>query len=73
MSANVRRGHDDAGQPAELPSDLASDPEFECSYLFDDSDDPSEVTVYLDAADVDLMTSWITADCETAVPLEDAR
>lgn len=73
MSTNIRRGSDSVEQSAELPADLASLPEFECSYLYDDADDPSEVTVYLDAADVDLMTNWITADCETAVSLEDAR
>jgi hypothetical protein len=73
MSTNIRRGSDGTEQSAELPCDLESLPEFACSYLYDDAEDPSEVTVYLDAADVDLMTSWITVDCETAVPLEDAR
>jgi hypothetical protein len=48
-------------------------PEFDLAYLFDDPDDPREVTVFSDAAGDDITTTWITIDAEHAVPIEQAR
>jgi hypothetical protein len=47
-------------------------PTFELDYLYDDADDPTEVTVFVDATDA-LATSWLTVGVETAVPLEEVR
>lgn len=48
-------------------------PEFELEYLYDDPDDPTEVTVFLDAEEADLSTHWITVDRSSAVPIEEIR
>lgn len=48
-------------------------PEFELSYLLDDSDDPREVTLFPGEGTDDLATEWLSADVDTAVPIEDAR
>ncbi|MDY6817811.1 MAG: hypothetical protein SVG88_04040 [Halobacteriales archaeon] len=48
-------------------------PEFELEYLYDDPDDPAEVTIFLDADEADLSTHWITIDRSSAVPIEDTR
>ncbi|WP_313691300.1 hypothetical protein [Halorarum halobium] len=45
-------------------------PEFDLSYLLDDGDHPSSVTVYSPDA---LETAWLTAGCEDAVSLSDVR
>ena len=47
-------------------------PTFDLEYLFDDDEDPSEVTVFVDNA-ADLSTNWITIDAAHTVPLEDVR
>lgn len=44
--------------------------------LYDDPEDPSEVTLVPGDSDPDparFLTEWITADTETAVPLPEAR
>ncbi|MFB6300281.1 MAG: hypothetical protein ABEH65_08490 [Halobacteriales archaeon] len=48
-------------------------PEFELEYLYDDPDDPAEVTIFLDADEADLSTHWITVDRSSAIPIEDIR
>ena len=53
-------------------STLADLPEFELEFLFDDDEDPSEVTVFVDEPAA-LSTNWITVDVENAVPLEEIR
>jgi len=47
-------------------------PDFDLEYLFDDDDDPSEVTVFVDNAAA-LSTNWITVDADHAVALEEVR
>lgn len=46
-------------------------PSFDLGCLFDDRDDPSEVTVYPGSNAHDISTNWITMDLDHAVPLED--
>ncbi|MFC4358650.1 hypothetical protein ACFO0N_11935 [Halobium salinum] len=48
-------------------------PHFDLECLFDDEDDPSEVTVVSCRDEDDLLTTWLTVDSDTAVPLEDVR
>lgn len=48
-------------------------PNFELSYLFDNRDAPSEVTIFPESDNYDISTNWITVDKTTAVPLEDLR
>jgi hypothetical protein len=52
---------------------LARLPEFDLSYLYDDEDEPSEVTVFPARFDDDLATNWITIDVGHAVPLDRVR
>lgn len=65
MSAMERR--DDDG------SALEEYPEFGLSYLLDDEDDPSEVTIFPGEGAEDLATEWVSVDVDAAVALEDAR
>lgn len=44
-------------------------PQFDYDYLYDDEDDPSEVTIFADEVE-ELSTNWITIDERHAVPLE---
>lgn len=48
-------------------------PRFGLSYLFDDETHPNEVTLYPEAADADLLTEWLTASVDDAIPLEKVR
>lgn len=48
-------------------------PEFDLGYLFDDRDDPTEVTVFPSSDERDISTHWITIDASDAVALEDVR
>lgn len=48
-------------------------PAFDLSYLFDNADEPSEVTVFPASNTHDISTNWITVDLGTAVPLEQVR
>jgi hypothetical protein len=57
-------------QPGEL---LASYPDYVLSCLYDDEDDPSEVTVFPGAEDELSTTEWITADVESTVAVDDLR
>ncbi|MFB6164550.1 MAG: hypothetical protein ABEJ31_05275 [Haloarculaceae archaeon] len=48
-------------------------PEFELECMYDDWDEPSEVTIFsTDEAD-SLYTAWLTVDCEHAVSLTEIR
>ena len=47
-------------------------PQFDLEYLFDDDENPSEVTIFSDDVD-QLSTAWITADRADCWPLEDCR
>ena len=53
--------------------DLDELPAFDLSYLFDNADEPSEVTVFPASNTQDISTNWITVDLGTAVPLEQVR
>lgn len=44
-------------------------PRFDLEYAFDSPHDPRQVTVFTAEAD-SLTTAWISADVDTAVPLE---
>ncbi|MDZ7702176.1 MAG: hypothetical protein U5J98_09005 [Halobacteriales archaeon] len=66
MSAIDRRE-----RPARAP--LARLPEFDLAFLYDDDDDPTEVTVFPARFDEDLATNWITVDVGHAVPLDSVR
>lgn len=56
------------------PGDLlASYPEFGLSCLFDDEDDPSEITVFPGEEDELSTTEWLTADIESSVSLDEIR
>ena len=48
-------------------------PAFELTYLYDDDDNPTEVTVFLAGTDDGLATQWLTIDREHAVPLESVQ
>lgn len=48
-------------------------PEFELNYLFDDADNPTEVTVFPGNEDEKLSERWISVDVTHAVALEDSR
>ena len=50
----------------------SSFPTFELEYLFDDADDPAEVTVFSPDGE-DVTTHWITIDIDAAVPIEAVR
>lgn len=65
MTATDGVGRESFGALGDLPA-------FALAYAFDDDDDPSEVTVFPDAAE-DVVTRWLTVDKEHAVPLEDVR
>lgn len=52
---------------------LAVLPEFELSYMVDDRERPSEVTIFHGADDADISTHWLTADADAAISLEDVR
>jgi hypothetical protein len=44
----------------------------ELRYLYDDAENPSEVTIFSPGSER-FPTEWMTADRSTAVPLSDAR
>lgn len=49
-------------------------PSFDLCAQVDDADDPDAVTLFpADADDRTLLTTWLTADVDAAVPLADAR
>lgn len=48
-------------------------PEFELCYLFDDQDEPSEVTIFRPGVDDRSATRWLTIDSSHAVALEEIR
>jgi len=48
-------------------------PEFELECMYDDWDDPSEVTIFSTDDEDSLYTAWITVDREHAVELGDVR
>lgn len=48
-------------------------PEFELSYLYDDTDDPTEVTVFPGEDESELPTQWLSMDIGHAVAIENVR
>lgn len=60
-------------QQSDAPIELEELPGFDLSYLFDDADNPTEVTVFPASNTHDISTNWITVDLGTAVPLEQIR
>lgn len=47
-------------------------PQFDLEYLFDDDENPTEVTIFADDPDT-LSTRWITIDRDYAVDIDDVR
>lgn len=63
-------GHDLHG----VPEELRTFGDFELEPMFDESEQPQEITVFDAAADDEMLVErWITCDVETAVPMEDCR
>jgi len=62
---------DRSEQAAEVPFDQL--PSFELECMYDDWDDPSEVTIFSTDEDDSLYTAWLTIDRDTAVSLTDVR
>lgn len=58
---------DQVSAPAER---FIAPPSFELTYAFDDSDEPTEVTVFPADRD-DVTTTWISIDFDHAVDLRD--
>ena len=48
-------------------------PEFELSFLFDDQEDPTEVTIFHPGVDERCATRWLTVDDDVAIPLDEVR
>ena len=48
-------------------------PEFELCFLFDDQDDPDQVTIFRPGADERSATRWLTIDSDHAVSLDRIR
>lgn len=61
-----------ADRRLEASEALSTYPTFDLTYLFDDADDPTAVTVF-SPDEGDVTTHWITIDVEAAVPIEAAR
>jgi hypothetical protein len=57
-------------QAAELVEQL---PTFELECMYDDWDDPSEVTIFSTDDEDSLYTAWLTIDRDSAVPLDEVR
>ena len=58
--------------PRAMDGDGTRLPEFELSCLFDDMDDPAEVTVFYPVGER-TVTEWITADLAATVGLDQVR
>lgn len=52
---------------------LASYPDYALSCLYDDDDDPTEVTVFPGERGELSTTEWITADVESTVAVDEVR
>ncbi|SEO04952.1 hypothetical protein SAMN05216388_1007147 [Halorientalis persicus] len=66
MSVVDRAAETEEGQFDQLP-------EFELECMYDDWDDPTEVTIFSTADGDSLYTAWLTADRDHAVSLADLR
>lgn len=53
-------------------TELEAPPEYELDCLYDDCDDPSELTIFSPTSRK-LSTEWVTADASSAVPLDRIR
>jgi len=51
---------------------LDATPQFELEWLYDDADDPSQVTVFPRDTERSA-TEWISVDCDSAIPLDEVR
>lgn len=56
-----------------LPSACEEFPTFDLTYRYDDSDDPSEITVFPAGETRGQTTTWLTVRREDAVSLEEVR
>ncbi|WP_144426085.1 hypothetical protein [Halanaeroarchaeum sulfurireducens] len=62
------------GQIDDLDSaELDELPEFELCYLFDDQEDPTEVTIFRSGVDERNATRWLTIDSDHAVSIEEIQ
>lgn len=58
--------------PTTRSAELTEFPDFDLEYLFDDQDDPTEVTIFSPGND-DITTHWLTIDVDSAVSIEAMR
>lgn len=63
----------EGSEPAGDSAGLDQYPTFELCYLYDDAEDPEEVTVFAPDTAGDPSTRWITVHATDAIPLEDVR
>lgn len=59
------------GPQPNVDTALSTFPEFELSYLYDNRDNPTEITVFSSDEDENLATHWITMNATATIPLED--
>lgn len=53
-------------------TELTRVPDLDLNHLFDDQENPSELTIYAPRTD-DITTHWLTSDIESAVPVDTMR
>lgn len=54
----------------EMSTDVDKLPKFDLTYLTDDEEEPSEVTVF-PKSDENFVSTWITIDIDHTVPLDE--
>jgi hypothetical protein len=48
-------------------------PEFDLTFLYDDEEEPTEVTIFEGTSQADLTTRWLTMDYQHTVALDSVR
>ena len=48
-------------------------PEFDLTFLYDDEEEPTEVTIFEGTSQEDLTTRWLTMDYRHSVALDSVR
>ena len=66
MSAIERSNSTDGAVLDELP-------EFDLTFLYDDEEEPTEVTIFEGTSQEDLTTRWLTMDYRHSVALDSVR
>lgn len=63
----------EGSEPAASAAGLDQYPTFELCYLYDDTENPEEVTVFAPDTAGDPSTRWITVNATDAIPLEEIQ